>query len=791
MADTPEQKTELPLSLRQNEKVRKILSEAGAYLLGQYGDAARSVGELGGVISGLTNGKAPAHEDHDHDHHDHEHHDHEGEEHHDHEEHEDHDHHDHEHHAGEHHSHSIGTSYANITAASALLSAGVFASEKLPIPKPLKILLNVAASIPLLNGVLRPQLTHALAEKRPDEIARHGLTTTLLAAGMLSGNHEWATSGAMLGFLNAVAGEMEGKFHERQSEAIEKLRDNIPEFVSRRNPDGSQEKIKLSDVKIGDVVIVSMGGFVPVDGTVVKGESQVNTNFYSGRDLPEHISGKDAEASRRICQGAIALDGMLEVRVDEKPEHSMVSELLNNVENAPSSSHQTKIGGIIDKYTYLLLGATALQFAISALKGRKAGGLNLGGAMEDSLELAIKASPCTLMTAPLVYPFLSKRLASEHGILVNNQRGLENTSDIDVVLTDLTGTLTEGRPEVMGMFSYDKTGKKIGNNELLCAAASAEQKSVHPLAKSIVEYASKKNLELQITTNDKEVVAKGVTCTINGEEVAAGKELLIKEGLAKGESIPQALLDKADEERAKGYSVVFVRQGNTFGVISLDDPLREGAKETIANLHSRNIIVELLTGDHPIRAQRIADALGIKTFHADCKPETKADIVRKYQAEGMRVAMVGDGVNDSLAMQIAQGAAESGQKEGVAFAIKGSAAITETTASIALESINQLPGLLDVSERVERIAKRNGTAAAAWTALLAGSHLFGIKVGPLAASFMHEVPSFGMVAMNSKLAEQISSSFSATLPVDSEISPPRPTPAVEPKTPHERPRERS
>lgn len=669
------------------------------------------------------------------------------------------------------HSHATGNSYAAITAASGLLSAGVMASEKMNLPEPMKLLLNLSSSVPFINGVLRPQISHAVEERRVDEIARHGLTSTLLGAGIASNNHEWANSGAMLGFLNAVAGEMEGKFHDQQSAAINDMRHTIPQEVKRVGTNGQMETVPLSDVQIGDELFVPQGGFIPADGTVLKGKSQVNTRFYTGQETPETIDVDD-----RVYQGATLLDGGVNIRVDHKPEQSMISTLLDNVEQAPASSHQTKVGQVIDKYTYLLLGATALQFGISLMK-RQGGQMNFKGAMEDSLELAIKASPCTLMAAPLIYPFISKRLASEHGIYVNNQRGLEAARDVDTVLTDLTGTLTQGKPQVMDVFAVDGSGNKIDESELLGAVAAAEKGSLHPLATAISAEAKTRGIRTGAHLEAfGEESGKGVRCQLGGSQVMVGRRSWLEEGMSAGENIPKAVLDAADAAKEKGHSVVYTRNGDQWGVISLDDPLRENAKETVETLKARGIQVAMVTGDHAQRANRIAQELGIDTVYADAKPEDKADLVRQYKADGKCVAMIGDGVNDSLAMQLAQ-TAEEGEKEGVAFAIKGTAPLTESTASAALEDISQLPGLLEVSDRVNQIAKRNGTMAAGWTALLAGSHLFGVKMGPLVAALAHEAPAVGMVATSSKSANALSSAFKAP------VSTPNPSP---PAKGHER-----
>jgi len=400
--------------------------------------------------------------------------------------------------------------------------------------------------------------------------------------------------------------------------------------------DGKTEIIALSELKENDVVLVKPGTKIPADGTIIDGDSDVNESMMTGESKP--VSKKEGD---RVIAGSINGDGALKVRVANIGEKTFLAGVMRLVAEAQASKSRLQIlsdraafyltivavgGGIITLIAWLLAGAD-VAFAVARL-----------------VAVLVIACPHALGLAVPLVASISTTKAAHNGFLVKQRIALEAARTIDTVLFDKTGTLTKGEFGVINMWST--SGHTT--DEVLTLAASLDALSEHPIARAVVTEAKKKGLSLRETKKFEALKGKGVRAMVEEKEVMVGGPALL-EGI--GITVPSELLRNVAEAGKKGQTVVFtVRDKTLLGAIAMADIIREESREAIQKLKEIGVRTAMITGDSEDVAKWVADELGIDEYFARVLPHQKSEKVKELQTRNMKVAMVGDGINDAPAL---------------------------------------------------------------------------------------------------------------------------------------------
>ncbi len=415
--------------------------------------------------------------------------------------------------------------------------------------------------------------------------------------------------------------------------ALAALAELLPDTAELVGPDGIEE-VAVSSLGINDVVLVRPGGRVPADGIIVEGSASFDESMITGESRPNRRGEDD-----RVVAGTVSTDSSVRVRIDAVGDDTAIAGIQRLVADAQSS--QSKVQALADRAAaalfYLATGAAVVTMIIWAVVGDAPEGII------RTVTVLVIACPHALgLAIPLVIS-ISTATSAEAGILVKDRLALERMRTVDAVLFDKTGTLTKGNHAVVGYSGTDGWDP----DEMLALAAAAEVESEHPIARAIVA-AAKKNGEIQTATDFDAMTGRGVQATVDGQQISVGGPGLLRFlNLAE----PSSLDDDVQKWRKRGSSVLFViRNAEVIGALTLADEVRPESKIAVEALHARGTRVVLITGDAQQVADGVAEELGIDEVFAEVLPKDKDSKVMELQARGLKVAMVGDGVNDAPAL---------------------------------------------------------------------------------------------------------------------------------------------
>lgn len=396
---------------------------------------------------------------------------------------------------------------------------------------------------------------------------------------------------------------------------------------------GKSRTVAVSELKTGDKILVRPGAGVPIDGVVVKGESDVNESMLTGESEPVKKT-----VGANVIGGTINTSGALTVKVTGVGDDMVLAGIMRLVDDAQKSKSKTQV--LADKAAFYLT-FIALGAALATWIGWWIVGESAGFIFERVVTVLVIACPHALGLAIPLVTAISTTLAAKNGLLVRERMAIEAARNIDVVLFDKTGTLTKGEQGVVDIIAENAS-------HTLSIASALERESEHPIAKAIIDYASSQNIELAHATNFSALAGRGVKANVGDKIAYVGGPRLLEELDIKLSNTLQATTSEASND---GKTAVYVIENKTvLGVIILADVIREESKEAVATLHRMGKRVAMLTGDSKGVAAWVAKELGIKEYFAEVLPEHKAKTVKKLQADGSRVAMVGDGVNDAPAL---------------------------------------------------------------------------------------------------------------------------------------------
>jgi Cu2+-exporting ATPase len=415
--------------------------------------------------------------------------------------------------------------------------------------------------------------------------------------------------------------------------ALKELAKLLPDEAELVNGD-STKRVPVSELKVGDLVLIRPGAQIPTDGEVARGESDVNESMLTGESKPVK---KIVQA--QVIGGTINGSGSLTVKITKVGNDTALAGIMKLVAEAQSSKSKTQI--LADKaafyLTFVAIGVAVVTGIAWTVAGESAGFI-----LERIVTVLVIACPHALGLAVPLVTAISTTLAAKNGLLIRQRMALEAARNVDIILFDKTGTLTKGEQGVVDIVAE---GDK---NELLTLAAAVESESEHPIARAIVISAKQQGLQVPPAANFSALSGRGATGVVNGRTLYIGGPRLIEELRAALSDVIRAASEQAS---ADGKTVVYVIEGKiVHGAIMLADVIREESREAIADLHDMGKRVAMLTGDAKGVAAWVAKELGIDEYFAEVLPENKTEIVKKLQADGSKVAMVGDGVNDAPAL---------------------------------------------------------------------------------------------------------------------------------------------
>ncbi|MDT8398415.1 MAG: heavy metal translocating P-type ATPase [Pseudomonadales bacterium] len=427
----------------------------------------------------------------------------------------------------------------------------------------------------------------------------------------------------------------------RTNAAIQMLLSLAPNQARIVRADGKEEDIALEQVQHDDILRVRPGEKIPVDGTVIEGESTVDESMVTGEPMPvAKLSGA------KLIGATVNGTGSLLMRAEKVGADTLLAKIVNMVSEAQRSRApiQKVADTVAGYFVPVVVIVAALTFGVWWLWGPEP---RLAHGIINAVAVLIIACPCALGLATPISIMVGTGQGALAGVLIKNAEALEIMEKVDTLVVDKTGTLTEGKPRLVGV----QAQAGFTEDEILRMAASLERGSEHPLAAAIVQGAQERGIELVKAGNFQSVTGKGVTGDVAGHRVAAGNAKLLESlGVDATE-----LSRQADLQRAEGRTVMLlVIDGKAAGLISVADPIKASTAEAIRELHAEGIMIVMLTGDSRTTAQAVAAQLGIDQIHAEVLPEQKAELLKQLQAEGRIVAMAGDGINDAPALAQAQ-----------------------------------------------------------------------------------------------------------------------------------------
>jgi Cu+-exporting ATPase len=432
---------------------------------------------------------------------------------------------------------------------------------------------------------------------------------------------------------------LEVRARGKTSAAIRKLLDLAPKQARRIEANGDERDVPIESVHVGDVLRIRPGEKVPVDGEVLDGSSSVDESMLSGEPMPV-----EKRAGDRLTAGTVNANGALKMRADKVGNETVLAQIIALVAQAQRS--RAPLQRLADRVSAFFVPAV---IAIAALTGIVWFAIGpeprLAYAIVNAVAVLIIACPCALGLATPISIMVASGRGAESGVLFRDAAAIEALAQVDTLVLDKTGTLTQGKPSLSDVLGLDETGEE----EVLRLAATLEAASEHPLAHAIVVGARERNLALMPVNDFAAVTGQGVRGRVGDGEVALGNAALMQ---SLGAALPNDA--RLDALRASAKTVIFLTVNDRVtGVLAVEDAIKSEARAMLDALRGQGLRVVMLTGDAEAPARAVAEALGIENFAASQTPQSKAKYIEDLRARGARVAMAGDGINDAPALAAA------------------------------------------------------------------------------------------------------------------------------------------
>jgi P-type Cu+ transporter len=596
---------------------------------------------------------------------------------------------------------------------------GLFETITGQVPWTVGLAIVLVSGFPVFRNVLRATIK--------GQIISHTLMTLGVIAALVVG--EWATAAVVVFFMR-VGDYAEHFTTERARKAVKDLAALAPQ-TARMQRGAEEVLVPLTELTVGDVVIVRPGEQIPVDGEIIRGQATIDQATITGESMPV-----EAGPGSQVFAATFARFGSLQIRASRIGADSTFGRVIKLVEEA--EAHRADVQRIADRFSTYYLPVVAGIAALTYLLGR------------DPLATAavlVVACSCSFALATPIAMLASIGAAARRGLMIKGGKYLEILAQADVLLIDKTGTLTLGQPQIEAVEVVEGIASR---DEILAWVASAERYSEHPLAGAVRNLARQRNLALYEPEDFTALPGAGVQASVAGHRLQIGSRRMVAEQSSENQN--GSLAQAADEFERQGKTLLCVRVDNDWtAVLAAADTLRSEVPGAIQAIRRTGIQhIELLTGDNERTAADLAGQIGI-SYRANLLPEDKIRIVKEYQAQGHRVIMVGDGVNDAPALAqadvgIAMGAARSGSS-GSGIAIEA--------AHIALmrEDWTLVPQVIEIARRTMRVVKLNIGFTGVYNLVGLSLAAFGF-LPPIFAAAAQSLPDLGILANSSRLLRQ-------------------------------------
>jgi Cu2+-exporting ATPase len=431
---------------------------------------------------------------------------------------------------------------------------------------------------------------------------------------------------------------LEARAHGKTNSAIKELLKLAPN-IATKIIDGIEQVVAIDSIQKGDLLRVKPGEKIPVDGSIKEGESTIDESMISGEPIPV-----DKTAGDKVSSGTINGNKTFVMIAEKVGSETLLSHIIEMVNSASRS--KAPIQNLADKisgyFVPVVVGISVITFIVWAISGGEHAYIY---ALVNAIAVLIIACPCALGLATPMAVMVGVGKGAQSGILIRNAESLQKMNSIDIVIIDKTGTITEGKPSVEKVISITPG---ISEEEILQKIISLNSSSEHPLAQATMRYGAGRNVEVLPVSDFEAVTGMGVTGILQGKKLTLGNEKLMKEINAV---ITTELKKQVDSEQKLGKTVSYLSEDNTaIGFVVISDKIKESSKEAIYNLQKEGLKVIMFTGDNEETARTVSQILNLDGYKAQMLPGDKLEEIKRFQAEGKKVAMAGDGINDAPAL---------------------------------------------------------------------------------------------------------------------------------------------
>lgn len=496
--------------------------------------------------------------------------------------------------------------------------------------------------------------------------------------------HLYYESAAVILTLITLGKYFEGISKSRTTNAISKLVGLVPKTANLIK-DGEEHVVAVDEISTGDILLVRPGEKVPLDGVVIEGRSTVDESMLTGESIPV-----EKEINSKVVGASINKTGVFKMKVTKVGKDTTLSQIIKLVEDAQNS--KAPIAKLADKISGVFVPVVIGLALIAGVLWYFAGDASWSFSLKIIISVLVIACPCALGLATPTAIMVGTGKGAEHGILIKSSEALQLAKEVNTVVFDKTGTLTEGKISVTNIVAFNN----LSEESLLQLAASVEYLSEHPLGLSIVDEAKNRNLELLEVKDFSSLTGLGISSKVDGKSIFIGNEkLMLENNISTKDSV-----EKAEKYASEGKTPLFIAVDSELaGIIAVADQIKESSLETVEKLHSLGLEVVMLTGDNRKTAQVIANQLSIDKVVSEVLPEDKANEIKKLQAQGKKVAMVGDGINDAPALVQAE--------VGIAVGTGTDVAIDAADIVLMQPDLNSVVNAIVLSKKTIRNIKEN------------------------------------------------------------------------------------
>lgn len=530
---------------------------------------------------------------------------------------------------------------------------------------------------------------------------------------------------------------LEARAHSKTNSAIKELLKLAPN-TAIKVVDGKEQKVSIDDVEIGDLIRVKPGEKIPVDGSIKDGNPNIDESMISGEPIPVEKNSGD-----KVNAGTINGNRSFVMTAEKVGAETLLSQIIEMVNNASRS--KAPIQKLADKisgyFVPVVVITSVITFIVWAIYGPEPAYVF---AFVNAIAVLIIACPCALGLATPMAVMVGVGKGATAGVLIKNAEALEKMNEMDVLVIDKTGTITEGKPSVEKVISDDPN---YTEDNLAMKIASLNSNSEHPLAQATLKYAEEKNIKTKEAKNFEAVTGKGVTGNLEGDELALGNQKLMEQ---VGATISAELSAAVEKEQQKGKTVSYLAANKKIiGFVVISDKIKPESKTAIKKLQDEGLQVFMFTGDNEATAKAVSETLGLDGYKAQLLPQDKQEEIKRLQSQGKKVAMAGDGINDAPALSQAD--------IGIAMGTGTDVAIESAAITLLKGDLNGIAKAKLLSHKVMRNIKENLFFALAYNVIgipVAAGVLypfFGMLLSPMIAALAMSFSSVSVIANSLRL----------------------------------------